>query len=117
MNRFYGTVGFVSTEEDPEGYGVFKEKVVEKKYYGDFVSSGYRRDDNQVVNPNIRLSNRVSLLTDPYAFKNASYIAYVTIAGTKWAVSSIEFQGKRLICTFKGIYREGITDDPQTTTA
>ena len=43
MNRFYGTVGFVSTEEDPEGYGVYKEKVVEKKYYGDFVSSGYRR--------------------------------------------------------------------------
>lgn len=107
MNRFCGKVGFVSTSEDPEGSGVFKETVVEKKYYGDFVSSGYRRDDNQVINANIQLSNRVSLLTDPYAFKNASYIAYVEIAGTKWAVSSIEFQGKRLICSFKGIYTGG----------
>lgn len=107
MNRFYGTVGFVSTEESASSPGVFVEKVVEKRYYGEFLSGGYRRDDNQAINPNIQLSNRVSLLTDPYAFKNASYIAYVSIVGTKWAVSSIEYQGKRLICTFKGIYEGG----------
>lgn len=107
MNRFYGMVGFVSSEEDPPDSGVWVEKVVEKRYYGEFLSSGYRRDDNQVINPNIQLSNRVSLLTDPYAFKHMSYIAYVVIAGTKWAVSSIEFQGKRLICSFKGIYTGG----------
>lgn len=107
MNRFYGTVGFVSTEESTSSPGVFEERVVEKRYYGEFLSSGYRRDDNQVINPNIHLSNRVSLLTDPYAFEHASYIAYVKIAGTKWAVSSIEFQGKRLVCSFKGIYEGG----------
>lgn len=107
MNRFYGTVGFVSTEESASSPGVFKEKVIEKRYYGEFLSSGYRRDDNQVINSNIQLSNRVSLLTDPYAFEHASYIAYVKIAGTKWAVSSIEYQGKRLICSFKGIYEGG----------
>lgn len=106
--RFYGPVGFVSTVIDD--YGVATEVVTEKKYYGDVLILGYRLDDNQVVNRDIQLSNRVSLLADQYAFENASYIAYVTIAGTKWAVSSIAYEDKRIVCSFKGIYRGGSSE-------
>lgn len=106
-NRFYGKAGFFETKEIPEGSGVFKEVITEKGYYGEFLDKGFRLDDNQIVNHDIMLSNRVSLLANRYAFEHASYLVYVTIAGTKWAVSSINFDGKRLICSFKGVYRGG----------
>jgi hypothetical protein len=106
MNRFYGIVGFVKTDDDPHDSGICEPKITEKKYYGNFLSQGYRLDESQKINPDIQLLNRVSLFTDRYAFENLAYIAYVKIAGTKWAVSSVEYQGKRLICSFKGIYKE-----------
>lgn len=107
MNRFYGRIGFVKTEELSPGK--FGEKVEERKYYGEFLSSGYDRDYNQAIIPNINLNNRISLLTDQYAFENAEYIAYIVIAKTKWAVRGILFEGRRCICTLKGIYQGGDT--------
>lgn len=109
MNRFFGMVGFsITTETSP---GVLTEQIVKRSYYGEFLSEGFNRDNNQVINSNINLSNRVSLLADNYAFTHAAYIAYVEIAGTKWAVNTVSFEGKRMICTFKGIYEGGDEND------
>ena len=102
MNRFYGPVGYVETKETSPG--VFKEITTEKKYHGEFLSAGFNNDNSQSIVANITLSNRVSLLADQYAFEHAAYLAYVIIAGTKWAVKSVTFEGKRMVCTFKGVY-------------
>ena len=102
MNRFFGSVGYVSSEETSPG--VFSEVVTEKKYYGEFLSEGFGRDNSQSIVANINLRNRISLLADQYAIEHAAYLAYVTIVGTKWAIESVTFEGKRMICTLKGIY-------------
>ena len=104
MGKFYGSVGFVITEEKEPNSGVFVENKIERKYYGEVIKNTRRYQASETVNDNISLGNEISILADPYAFENLCFIRYVEFLGHLWNVSSVEIQYPRLILSLGDIY-------------
>ena len=102
MSRFYGEVGFAVTEETKPG--VFEAQIVPRNYYGDTISNYKNYNNSNVVNDNVRLNTKFSILADVYAYSNQHNIKYVEYEGTKWRVETVEPQRPRLILTVGGVY-------------
>jgi hypothetical protein len=102
MSKFYGPVGYITqTEISP---GVWDDVVVERSYRGDILQNFRRWKETEEKNDNLALSNRISIIADPYAYKNLSAIRYIRWQGARWKVSSIEIQRPRLILTLGEVY-------------
>lgn len=100
-------VGFERTEElDPINHpGVYTENIVEKRYYADILKNYDNvQNSSEQLNANVSLSNRFSIVADPYARQNFASIRYITFMCTKWNVSSVEVQYPRLILSVGGLY-------------
>ena len=102
MAKFYGVIGYAETKDD--GHGVWTEEIIEKEHYGDLLQDTRRYQQSGNVNDNIVISNRISIIADPFAMENSHLIRYVKFMGTKWKVSSIEIQYPRLILTLGDVY-------------
>lgn len=101
------TVGFEQTSElDPINKpGVYTENIVEKRYIAEILKNqDSLRNSTEQVNADISLSNRFSIVADPYAKTNFSTIRYLTFMGTQWRVSNVEVAFPRLIISVGGIY-------------
>lgn len=104
MAKFYGSVGFaMQTETSP---GVWQDSIVEKKYYGELSRHNWQVQSGTGVNDNLNLSNEISILADPFANKNLSFMRYVEFAGTKWKITNVEVSYPRLRLTIGGVYNE-----------
>lgn len=100
LSKFYGTVGYAETVETVPG--VYKNKITERNYYGNILSYGRRwdrPDDSLQQNDNLRITNKFSILADPYAYQHFHNIKYLVYGGTKWKVKDITIDGRRLIMT------------------
>jgi len=98
VNRFYGTVGYATNVETVPG--VWRPKIVERNYYGNILSSGRRwdrADDSLQQNDNLRITNKFSILADPFAYQHYNEIRYIVYGGVKWKVRDITIEGRRLI--------------------
>lgn len=106
MARWYGEVGFSSTEETSPG--VYTERIVAKPYSGDLIKRSIRRADiNNSSNKDIDISNRISFVADPFAYAHIGQIRYVTFAGQKWEVDNIDdIDYPRLTVSLGGVYNE-----------
>ena len=103
MAKWYGAIGFGIEEKIRPG--VVKEMIKERSYYGDVNRLSRRLQIGQdSTNPDISVSNELSVLADPFANENFQSIRYVTFMGTKWTVSSVEVQYPRLLLTLGGVY-------------
>lgn len=102
MAKYYGAVGYAkSVEVRP---GIWKDEIIERKYYGDVIRNNRRLESGEQVNDDINISNEISILADPYANENFHLIKYVEFMGTKWKVSNITVQFPRLILSVGGVY-------------
>lgn len=102
MARFCGKVGFaVQTETAP---GVWTEKIVERTYYGDVIRNSRRLQSSGNVNDNIEISNRLSIIADPYANENFHSMRYVKYMFSKWKISEVEVEYPRIILSLGGLY-------------
>lgn len=105
MAKWFGKIGYSMTEEVRPG--VWKDNIiVEKDYYGELLRSTSSRRENvsQQINPDIIITNSISILADPFANENFSHIKYAELMGTKWIVSGVEVQYPRLLLTLGGVY-------------
>lgn len=102
MAKWCGVVGFAETFEDAPG--VWKEKITERKYYGDFVTNVRRIQSPDKVNNDITISNGISIVCDPYAIQNFHSIRYAVYMGVKWKVDSVEVMHPRLKLSLGGEY-------------
>lgn len=104
MGKYFGNIGFFLTEETSAG--IWEEHIVERSYYGDLVRNTTRKFEatSQQVNPNIVISNNISIVADPFANENFAYIKYAEFMGTRWIVDSVEIQYPRLILNLGGVY-------------
>lgn len=100
MAKWCGVLGFAETYEDNPG--VWKERYVEKKYYGDLLSNYRRIQAPDKVNDDIQINNQISLVANPYAIENFHKIRYATFMGVKWKVDSVEVLYPRLQLTLGG---------------
>lgn len=103
--RYYGKVGYCPTVEVRPGVWV-KDQIVERPYYGDVIKFTRRYQTADKVNDDLEISNRISILADPYAYEHFSEIRYVTWMGVKWKVPSVEVEYPRLKLTVGGVYTE-----------
>lgn len=104
MAKFYGNIGFAEQIEIRPG--IWDEQIIERPYYGDLMRNTYVGQSPTGVNPNITISNNISIVADLYANKNTQYMKYVEFMGAKWQITNIEIQYPRIILTVGGIYNE-----------
>lgn len=104
MAKFCGVIGFVWIEEEPEKSGIWVEKSLERKYYGNLTKNYKKTETGSQVNDDINISNQLTIVSDPYASDNFHMIGYVKFMGVKWKVTSVEVQYPRLILSLGGVY-------------
>ena len=103
MAKFYGKIGYGVTEETVPG--VWVDQVVERDYFGDLMrnTTGYQ-EDSKNRNDDIRISNQIGIVADPFAYQNFQNMRYVKFMGAVWEVKSVEIQHPRLILGLGGVY-------------
>ena len=109
MNKFYGTVGFVKSEESSPG--VWMPVTEEHGYCGDLIRNIERNGSGDKVNSNVSLNNQVSIIGDEFLMKNLQFIKFVRFLGTAWTVTSVETAYPRLILNLGGVYTEEIEEE------
>lgn len=103
MAKFYGAIGYIVTEET--ALDVHTEIPVERLYKGDLIKN-YRRTENGIgINPDVTISNQISIVADPYARNHIHDMRYVKWMGAAWTVSSVDVQYPRLILSLGGLYK------------
>lgn len=104
MAKFYGEIGYAETKETSPG--VWEEVITERVYSGELIRSSRRLQGSEYLNDNININNEISIISDPYAYKNFHFMRYVVFMGIKWKISGVEVQYPRLILSVDGVYNE-----------
>ncbi len=102
MSKFYGPIGYITQEEISPG--IWDDVVVERSYRGDILQNIRKWEANEHKNDDLVITNRISIIADPFAYDNFSTIRYVSWMGVRWKVNSIEIQRPRLILTLGEVY-------------
>lgn len=103
MAKFFGKVGYGQSVETAPG--VWRDVITERPYYGDVVRNSRALEDGEGANPNLTVSNSISLVADAYALEHFFAIRYVEWAGALWTVSNVDAsQRPRLILRLKEVY-------------
>ena len=104
MAKFCGVIGYVRTIETSKG--IYEEIVTENEYYGDVIKNTRRLSGTDKVNNDVVISNRFSIIADPFANHNFHAMRYIVFMGAKWKITEVEVQYPRLILTVGGLYNE-----------
>lgn len=67
MSKWFGNIGYATTTQTEPG--VWEKVIEEKGYYGDITNNRFLHQNSGEVNDNITLSNVVSIIADPFAYK------------------------------------------------
>lgn len=103
MAKFYGTIGYVDVVETRPG--VYEERVTERVYSGDVLRKSSRWTTNpDSINDDLTINTQISILADPYAYKNFHSMRYVEFMDAKWKITSIEVKYPRLVLDVGGVY-------------
>jgi len=100
--RYFGKVGYAIPEET--GLDIIEDTIVERSYYGDVLKNNRRWEKGEGVNDNLNVSNKISIIADPYAYEHSYAIKYAEWMGAKWKVTDLEIDRPRLILTLGGVW-------------
>lgn len=100
--KYYGSIGYGKTDESKPG--IWGDEITERSYYGDITRSSIRTQTDSKVNDDMAFSNEFSIIADPFALENFSFIRYIVYAGVKWKVTNVELRYPRLIISVGGVY-------------
>lgn len=105
MAKFYGAVGYA---EDYEGAGdeegIWKNRIVERNYYGDVLRNTRRWENGQSIHDDLQINNQISIVADAYAWEHFFAMKYVRWMGTLWKVTNVEVQRPRLLLTIGDVW-------------
>jgi len=104
MGLFYGPIGFVNTIEQPEGSGIWEEVPIERNYRGEIRKNSKRWESGDRVNPNLNISNTVSIVADPYFNNHLNAVRYIKWLGGYWEITSVDVESPRLTLSIGGVY-------------
>lgn len=103
MARFYGAVGYVELQET--GLDIVSEVPSERMYKGELLKNYSRLTNGESINDTVAVSNRVSILADPYALNHMHAMRYVKWRGGVWKITDVDAsQSPRLILSLGGVY-------------
>lgn len=102
--KWYGEIAYRDSEEvEP---GVWEDKITVVKKFGDLLRVTKSNQQGDKINSDISVSNQISVVADPILFNSFHKIEYVTFAGAKWRVSTVEVQYPRLVISLGSLYLE-----------
>lgn len=104
MPKCSGNIGYALTEETRPG--VWEEKIVEKKYFGDVVRDNRKIVNSGEINASININNNISIVSNSFMLTNMSFMRYITYMNSKWNISSVDIKPPRIIITMGGLYNE-----------
>lgn len=103
MAKYFGKIGYVYTEETSDG--VYEEQAIERSYYGDVLNYYVKPSENaNGLNDNVRLNNKISIISDSFAVSHLGYMKYLEWNGSKWKIQSAEIMFPRIILTLGDLY-------------
>ena len=102
MAKFYGQIGYII--EQTTAPDVTVEKPIEMWYRGDLINNRRKLESGESLNDNIRITNTISIVADPYAMNHIFNMRYVKWYGGCWKITDVEVQHPRLILTIGGVY-------------
>ena len=106
MAKYYGSIGFSITEESSDSPGDWEAKIIEKSYRGEVLHRRRSWQPTSNLNDDKTISNEISIIGDPFAYRNLGDIRYVVWMGTKWRVSNIDIQYPRITLSIGGVYND-----------
>lgn len=105
MAKFYGIIGYSSTEEAEEtSPGVWKDKFIERPYTGDVIKNTRRWNSGENVNPDMAVSETISIVADGFVLENLYSMKYVKWHGATLAIVSVEIERPRVIVEIGGLF-------------
>ena len=109
--KWFGEIGF--KDEIEEQPGVWVPEIIVKQFMGDIIRNSWKEQQGDKINADLHISNRLSVVADPFLLNNFQKIAYVTIFGAKWTVSEVEVDSDRprLNLTLGSLYLEEEDED------
>lgn len=102
MAKFSGMIGFATNVETAPG--VWEEVINEIPYRGDILRTSRRAQSTTELNDDIVVTNRISIISNPYATANFFRIRYVKWQGVLWKVTDVTVKYPRLILSLGGVY-------------
>lgn len=108
MAKWFGKIGYAETQETKPG--VWEEVITEKEHFGELLSSSRRFEISQELNDDLNISNKISILADPYAYNHFHTMRYAELSGVKWKIKSVDVQYPRLELSLGGVYNVETTD-------
>lgn len=102
MAKFHGIIGFGVTEKTSPG--VWKDTVTERRYTGDVIKNAQRWNSKDEMNPELTISDTISIIGDSFAMENVSAIKFVEWRGAKWCVKTITVEPPRVLLAIGGLY-------------
>lgn len=102
MAKWRGVIGYAEMVETRPG--IHEEKIVERSYSGNVLQNTRRLQSSGQANDDIEVTNRISIVANPFARQNFHSMRYVSFMGAKWKVSSVQVKYPRLILTVGGVY-------------
>lgn len=102
--RYSGKVGYGTSVESESAPGTWEDSIVEFSYFGDVVRNTRRLTEGEDLNPDLSVSNSISIVADAYANGHFFEIRYIEWAGTLWTVTDVEVQAPRLLLRLGEVY-------------
>lgn len=102
MARWYGVIGYGKTEETKSG--VHKKTVTKRQHFGDLIQNSRRLESSGNLNDDINITNRISIVADPFAYENFRYMIFAEYMGAYWKIKSVQVMPPRLELTLGEVY-------------
>ena len=103
MAKWFGQIGYVTQVQTAPSTWTSEETV--RSYYGDVIRNTSRWSTNpDSTNDDLNISNQISIVADPFAYKNFHSIKWIEFMGAKWKITSVEPKHPRLILTVGGVW-------------
>lgn len=102
MAKWYGMIGYGKTEETTPSVHV--KKITKRLYSGDILQNSRRLESSGNINDDINITNRISIVADPFAYENFHNIIFAEYMGINWKVKSVRVMPPRLELTLGEVY-------------
>lgn len=103
MAKVYTKIGFGANVTSAPGVTI-DAIVKEQGYYGDVIRDTRSISNSERIVDDVHISNRISIVADPFAFENFHNMRYATFMGTKWRINDAELQYPRIVLSLGGVY-------------
>ncbi len=104
MKRWFGNIGYSIQRENPPG--VWAEDFIVRQHYGDIIDNNRKLQNGESTNDDITVSNKISILSDPFANINFRHMRYAEYMGVKWKITNVNVVYHRLELTLGGEYHD-----------